>query len=296
MFLIALMKRTLLMLNDLIDETELRLGKYDNLPDRTLVIRNRSTSHPNYYEQDWHNGKKDLYPLGKEDNKTVIAYKHQRYLRKKLKILKVNKRAAELFLSSFKDFTPEAIQEMLPLSYKGLPVNSYENDGHITLPSLYNHLPENIYNDSRFQKLLAWKSEDYKRNPAPLPDDPNIARDGTPMRSKGECLWYDDILFDGLPVRVDPELLIQGKSKQWHKLYPDFQFKCFDGSTILVEHFGSWDNDEYAERNKLKIQEYLDCGFVLGDNLVGTSDNAEHRTNELMILEALEKIKRRMFA
>ena len=45
-----------------------------------------------------------------------------------------------------------------------------------------------------------------------------------------------------------------------------------------------------------KLQEYLDCGIVLGDNLIVTSDNADHRTNEIMIREALDKIKKRMFA
>ena len=112
---------------------------------------------------------------------------------------------------------------------------------------------------------------------------------GDPCVQKGECMWYDDILFDGLPVWVDPEIKLKGKSGQWHTFHPDFIFKCFDGTYIYVEHFGYLDDDEYAEKAKRKLQEYLDCGIVLGDNLIVTSDNADHRTNEIMIREALDK-------
>ena len=302
MFLISLIKRQLKAIDSLIDETTRRLSDYDGLPDRTLVFRVRGIDKLDYYEQEYLDGKKKLYPLGK-NSKTVGDYKRQRYLREKLDVLQKDKKAAEQFLTSFQDFSPEAIQRKLPLAYKGLTANSYEEhpeDDHDrpglkSSPSAYSSLPENIYTDERFLKISAWASQKYKRNPIPLPDDPNVARDGTPMRSKGECMWYDNILFEGLPARIDPELSMQGKSRQWHKLYPDFQFMCFDGSFILVEHFGKWDDEDYAERNKRKIQEYLDCGFVIGDNLVVTSDNIDHRTNELVIIEALEKIKKRMF-
>ena len=266
------------------------------MTDKTLVQRKRNGDNPDYYEQDWNHGDKALKPLGKSDNKTVKAYKKRRFLQKKLQILKNNKNATEQFLSQYHDFTTESICKSLPRSYQGIPVNAYEQIDTGLVLKVHGHLPRSIIEDGRFQKLVDWAAEDYKRNPMSLPEDPNIARDGTPMRSKGECMWYDDILFEGLPVRVDPELVIQGKSGQWHKLYPDFQFLCFDGTTILVEHFGGWDDEEYAERNKRKIQEYLDCGFVLGYNLIVTSDNANYRTNELGIIDALEIIKKRMFA
>ena len=238
MIVIDLAKRQLAVLNDLIDETTHRLNTYKTMPDKVLTCRSRSGNNQNsyYYEEQYSNGKVTLDPLGKSENKNVIAYKRRRYLKKLLKTLEANKAALEQFISSFKDYSPEAIQKNLP----------------------------------------------------------NIARDGTPFRSKGECMWYDNILFEGLPVRIEPELELMGESGQWHKLFPDFMFKCFDGSVILVEHFGKWDDEKYAERNKRKIQEYLDCGFVLGDNLIVTSDNAEHCTNELMMVEALEKIKKRI--
>ena len=296
MFLISLMERQLRVLDDLIDETTQKLEAYDDLPDKNLVIREREGKDPDYYEQDWNHGDKTLKPLGKGDNDKVHAYKMRRFLQKKLKVLQKNKIATEQFLAQFNDYNSETIVKSLSRSYHGIPVNAYEQIDTGIVLKVHGHLPESILKDGRFKKLEQWASENYKRNPAPLPEDPNIARDGKPMRSKGECMWYDDILFEGLPARVDPEIQLKGKSGQWHKLYPDFAFKCFDGTLILVEHFGNWDDDDYAERNKRKIQEYLDCGFVLGYNLFVTSDNIDHRTNELGILDALEIIKRRMFA
>ena len=294
MFLMDLMKRQLLVFDDYINETEQQLERYKKLPDRTLVVRKRSGRLTDYYEQEYIDGKKVLLPLGKGDSEIVSAYKRRRFLLEQLRIFRNNIKAIKLFLSRFSDWTNEAVQELLPETYRSTPSEMQERtDGYaIHIPD---HLPDEIRNDEKFRDLVEWADQKYKRNPYPLPEEPNIARDGTPMRSKGECMWYDNILFEGLPVRVEPELIVQGISKQWHKLYPDFQFKCFNGRTILVEHFGEWDEEEYAERNKRKIQAFLDCGFVLGDNLIVTSDNAYHHTNELAILEALEIVKRQIF-
>ena len=295
MVLIDLMKRQLNMLNDLIEETRNRLEKYDNLPEGILTHRARDASGTDYYVKTYKDGTITLDPLGKGNIKTVIAFKRQRYLQEKLKALEADKKATEKYLSKCQDFSPEAICKKLPKLYKGLPINSYEDTGLIKLPTAFGHVPENLYRDPRYQELLRWMLAEYKRNSYQLPDDPNIARDGTPMRSKGECMWYDDALFDGMPCRVDPEIMMKGKSGQWHKLCPDFVFKCFDGTYIYVEHFGKLNDDDYAETCKRKIQEYLDCGIVLGDNLIVTSDNADHHTNELMIIQNLKMIKERMY-
>ena len=166
MYLITIADRQLMMTDDLIDETTKRLNKYSHLPHRTLVLRVRGAGLENYYAQEWKDGIKSVYPLGKSNNKTVIAYKRQRYLRDKLKILITNKKGLKQFLKLYKDYSPEAIQEKLPTSYKGLTVNSYEDDGLQCFSSQYKHLPESITKDERFQELVAWAHEPYKRNPA----------------------------------------------------------------------------------------------------------------------------------
>ncbi len=296
MVLFDLMKRELKLINDLIDETSENLKSYDSLPHRTLECRTRPGGALDYYAVSRENGKKKTDPLGQADSKDVIAYKRQRYLQLKLSILLNDKKAIEQFLKKFKDHSYHSVCMKLPQAYKGLNSGSYESDELRNLSPSFGQIPEDVYKDPRFQELLNWAAADYKRNNFPLPENPNIARDGTPMRSKGECMWLDDILFEGLPCRVEPEIMMKGKSGQWHKLCPDFVFKCFDGTYIFVEHFGDWANQEYAESNLRKIQAYLDCGITLGDNLVVTSDNVDHCTNELMIMESIQKIESRMFA
>ncbi|MBQ3282186.1 MAG: hypothetical protein IJH41_07270 [Eubacterium sp.] len=302
------MKRQQSMLHDLIGETSFRLKKYDSMPKMTLVYRASRLGHLNYYGQYYEDRKKVLVPLGKADSKEVVAYKRQKYLREKLKILERDKKVVDALLNSYKDYSTEEIQKGLPLAYqepsrfyehfpdqKPDPMSIHMPYSIIEFDTAHGHLPDSITKDERFIALKKWAAEDYKRNSYPLEDNPNIARDGTPMRSKGECMWYDNILFEGLPVRVDPEIRLKGKSGQWHTFCPDFVFKCFDGTYIYVEHFGYLDNDEYAEKKKQRIQEYLDCGIILGDNLIITSDNADHHTNELMILDALQLIMWKMF-
>ena len=294
MLLLSLMERQVRVLDDLINDTLLKLKEYDDLPDKTLVARKRKGDYPDYYEQEWNNGEKVLKPLGKNGTKKVNAYKKRRFLREKLKKLEKNKKATERFLSQYTDYSAEAISKSLPKSYQGIPVNTYEQiDTGVTL-KVHGHLPESILKDGRFQKIKKWTAEDYKRNPMPLPEDPNIARDGTPMRSKGECMWYDNILFDKIPTRIEPELILTGKSGKTYKFYPDFVFMCYDGSLIIVEHFGKLDDENYAATNLPKIKDYHDCGYTLGDNLIITSDNVNHRTNELMIVDALSIIKKRI--
>ena len=261
-------------LKKLKQKNESKLVDYSDLPEKALVCRCKSGKYFYYYTQERVNGKQTRTYIGTVNSEQVNRYKIRRFLVETLKAINKNISLIEDLISQYKDYSPQAIHRKLPSSYK--------------------NLPDACYVDEQFEELKAWAAEKYDRNSYPLPTDPNIARDGTPFRSKGECMWYDNILFEDIPVRVEPELNIRGESGQWHKLCPDFQFKCYDGSYLMVEHFGLWDDDKYAERNKTKIQEYLDCGFVLGDNLIVTSDNARHNTNELVILETLDKVKKRM--
>ena len=260
-------------LNWLINWTEKKLDTYSDMPEDTLVCKCGSSMRYFYFSQTWANGKQTRKYLGDANNITVKRFKMRKFLRETMKALLNDRKLLVHLISHYSDYSPQAIHRKLPSSYK--------------------NLPDACYVDEQFEELKAWAAEKYDRNSYPLPTDPNIARDGTPFRSKGECMWYDNILFEDIPVRVEPVLNMRGESGQWHKLCPDFQFKCYDGSYLLVEHFGLWDDDKYAERNKTKIQEYLDCGFVLGDNLIVTSDNARHNTNELIIVEALDKVKKR---
>lgn len=271
-----MIKREICVIEGLIKKTQQELEVIGTLPNAALICQYKSPDNIYYYSQRQNNGKRERQPLGKSDSEIVKQYKKRRFYKEMLKTLKYDLRVLTNTLEKLKDYSPSAIHKKLPSSYKNLPDQCYE--------------------DEEYLKMKKWAEEKYERNTFPIPSQPNIARDGRAMRSKGECMWYDDILFEKLPVRVDPILHLTGKSGRTYTLCPDFQFMCPDGSFILVEHFGMLDDDNYAAEKLKRIQQYLDCGYVLGDNLIITSDSANHTTNELMILEAIDKIKKRIFS
>ena len=275
MLIIEIIKKTLKSIDWLISNTEAKLENFRDLPDKTLVCQIKGRNQIiYYYEQERIENKQIRKYIGKADTPKVRHYKERRFYQDTLKALYFDRELLKETVEKFIDYSPAAIHRKLPSSYK--------------------NLPDACYVDDRFEELKAWAAEKYKRNPYPLPADPNIARDGTPMRSKGECMWYDNILFEKIPVRIEPELILTGKSGKTYKFYPDFVFMCYDGSLIIVEHFGKLDDENYAATNLPKIKDYHDCGYTLGDNLIITSDNVNHRTNELMIVDALSIIKKRI--
>lgn len=276
MWLIEEINKSLKTINWLISDTKQKLEAYRDLPDATLVCQKKGRNQTlYYYEQIRVDNKQVRKAIGKIDAPKVKLYKERRFYSDMLDTLLFDKDLLENTVKNIKDFTPAAIHKQLPSSYK--------------------NLPDCCYKDVNFEELKAWAVEKYKRNPYPLPADPNIARDGTAMRSKGECMWYDNSLYEELPFRTEPELVLKGKSGRTYKFHPDFVFKCHDGTYIIVEHLGKLDDDQYAQDFLQKLRDYLDCGYVLGDNLIVTSDNINHRTNELMIVNALEMIKKRVY-
>ena len=274
MLIVHAIKREMKIIQSLISSVKLKLSKIGNLPELPLICDFKSPTRIYYYTQKMVNGKRIRNYLGTVESEIVKQFKKRRFFRDMLNALEFDYVLLSGTLEKFRDYSPAAIHRQLPSSYK--------------------NLPDECYVDDRFEELKEWAAEEYKRNPYPLPTDPNVARDGTPMRSKGECMWYDNILFEKIPVRIEPELILTGKSGKTYKFYPDFVFMCYDGSLIIVEHFGKLDDENYAATNLPKIKDYHDCGYTLGDNLIITSDNINHRTNEIMIVNALEMIKKRI--
>lgn len=274
MFIIGIVKWEIRKIDWLIERVQKKLDSFVDLPNITMVVRRRGY-HLYYYAQEYVDKKKKQHFLGGPENDIVKRLKLRRFYQAMLDALQKDKKLLTKVVRHFIDYSAHEIHKHLPDSYKNLPSKCYEDD--------------------TLRKIRDWAQQKYERNTFPIPDQPNIARDGTAMRSKGECMWYDNILFEEVPVRVDPKLHLTGKSGRTYTLCPDFQFMCADGSFILVEHFGKLDDDNYAAEKMRRIQEYLDCGYVLGDNLIVTSDTTNHTTNELMILEALDKIKKRVF-
>ena len=250
------------------------LEKLGDLPKKNLICQVISKSAIKYYLQETKDGKSRRKYLGGPEDPTVIAYKKLRFYVKRKTILEENIRLFQRTLEKFGDYTTEAIHNSLPMSYRDLPDECFE--------------------DVVEHRIADWVKKKYKRNAYELPDNPTIACDGTPMRSKGETIIYDDVVMAKVPYLYDIFMKRRGKSGTMHGFSPDFFFVCKDASELIWDHFGLLGEKRYTADNLNKLNKYLDCNFVIGDNLIITSDNIDGNTNELMILEALEKVKRRV--
>lgn len=124
-----------------------------------------------------------------------------------------------------------------------------------------------------------------------LDDRATYACDGTRVRSKGEALWYNMLYYAGIPFRYDSPLTVIDEWGNEKTVYPDFLIQCYNGSFIIIEHFGGLLKPSYSSKQITKIRDYLRSGYVLGDNFFVTSDDAEGGINTEMIARTICQIE-----
>ena len=151
-----------------------------------------------------------------------------------------------------------------------------------------------IYNQ-RYEEIRAWAEADYPKNTYPFPDTEIYAKDGTRLRSKGECIWYNLLQERGVLFRYDCEIEFIDKQGETRKLCPDFLIMCLDGTMIIIEHLGRMGDVGYAIRFGESSYWYFQSGFVLGKNYFVTSDEPNYGTDSQVIARLVEKIEAMFF-
>ena len=116
----------------------------------------------------------------------------------------------------------------------------------------------------------------------------NITSDGTIVKSKGEVIIYDKLLYYGIEFVYEPGVEITTVDGQKKYVHPDFMIFLKDGSVLYWEHLGMLLDDQYAEKFKLKLQSYVNSGIVPGINLILTSDGPSTKTNAYEIRQLIE--------
>lgn len=103
---------------------------------------------------------------------------------------------------------------------------------------------------------LAWKNE----------DKIFITDRGDRVRSKSEKIIADKLYHLGIPYRYESPLKLPRTDKI---VYPDFTIlRLKDRKEIYVEHFGMFDDPEYAYRNVGKLNDYAINGIIWGINAI----------------------------
>ena len=88
---------------------------------------------------------------------------------------------------------------------------------------------------------------------------------GVMTRSKSERFIGNVLEERGIVYVTEPEILIGGRA-----YYPDFMILREDGTTVIWEHCGLMDDDDYAHKALMKLKKYRSIGYVQTDNLIYT--------------------------
>lgn len=168
----------------------------------------------------------------------------------------------DVFLKNDTLYDPKSIEQQLPKQYSGLKGVNIFLEGDINVDD--------------------WVNAPYRTNPLPI-KTPNYTANNLCTRSKSEAMIATRADDRNLLYRYDAEVILDDKA-----VYPDFTFLDLKRRRIIyLEHLGKIDDEKYMFRNLKKLEEYAECGIVLGDNLFITY---ESRSRPLSIKDIDDKL------
>lgn len=92
------------------------------------------------------------------------------------------------------------------------------------------------------------------------------------VKSKSELIIADRLFLLGVPYVYEPILTFDDG---FHFIYPDFLvLNKRTREEFLWEHLGKVDDEKYAAKNQMKIEEYGKNGFFPGKNLILTFESS----------------------
>lgn len=224
------------------------------LPEGHLLIKRDRK----YYK--WFNSykRKQTY-IKKSEKEYAMQLAKKTLYEKKLKRLKKQKYAMELFLRHYVDEDLE-IYELFE-EKKG-----YEE---LLLPQF---LPKN-------EQILAWATEPYQSTAPYQENRIHKTLDGVLVRSKSEAMIASALIKYGIPYRYEPDILLGEIT-----FHPDFIIKHpRTGKLFYIEHFGMIDNPNYARRMYDKLEMYNKHGIYQDVNLITFYETKNNPLNPLYI-------------
>ena len=153
-------------------------------------------------------------------------------------------------------------------------------------------------------KQYEWATADFKGNPFAPEERKWETPGGVKMRSKSERDIGTILERMGVPyryeapVRVDVSWMtdesgipnVSGMAPDGMKTYyPDFTIMCFDGSILILEHFGLLDLPGYRNKTGEKIAAMRGSGFLDDAHFIMTTekDMIEHETIVRIVTERI---------
>ena len=114
---------------------------------------------------------------------------------------------------------------------------------------------------------------------------------GEMVRSKSEQILLNTMTpYQEFIVHYEEEFLYTYGVEGLGRVYPDFTIILPNGKRIIWEHWGRLDDPKYCERNALKLCLYHKNGYVIGDNLIITTDDYQGNISSTVIRQAIDHI------
>ena len=246
-------------------------------PGKHAVILKHKDGNDYYWDITTTNGKREPRYLGDAGSEKLQKVARSSYKKVLMQVVKHNIIVLKKAAKSYRPVTRSAVIAKLS-------------------PCLQNLRFDAEY-DTIMKELKEWANEDYQHNPKPFKDTVILAKDGTRVRSKSECIIYNILLEAGIPFHYDPvmtfkRLNMHGEIEEYSES-PDFLIKCPDESYIIIEHAGMLTLPQYAADLANKLQIYQLNGYFMGYSLFVTSDDIEGGIDSQEISKIIDCIRRR---
>ena len=150
-----------------------------------------------------------------------------------------------------------------------------------SLPNAYKDLPESYF---YHPSIEAWLANPPNKNTINPEHAKYNSSSDIQFRSIAERIIAEILAEYGLPHHYDVVIKINGK-----KVSPDFIIKNpFTGKTYILEHFGAFNKEGYADSMNNKMDHYEKNGFTQFENLITTYEY--HIRETQLIRDLIEQI------
>ena len=247
----------------------------------------------------WYKGRKRIRKqyLGKPDSEEVLRHVGARMQQERLRRLQHDQELLSKLEQEYEDYDPASLLKALPASYQTV-FEQLQGDhpaAEASRQRLKGSPSDLLLYDWRYDEVKQWAAGSFERNTAPFPKAATYAKDGTRVRSKGECIYYNLLQEHGIPFVYDCYHTFTDQNGETRRICPDFVIRCLDDRLIIIEHLGRLYDMGYSIDAGKKLCWYIHSGYILGKNLFVTSDDVNGGTDSRAILEVVEMVERMFF-
>ena len=210
--------------------------------------------------------------LGTLQSEEVLRIMEVVILKRRIRLLDKNIRAATQFLNGYKASDPQTVLNGLPQIYRALP-------------------PGRCFQVKKPVNVEEWRNnllELKKVHPPKYPEELTLTcDDGTVVRTKSEQVIANMLYSLGIPYVYEAPLKV---GDIW--IHPDFTIyiECRN-RVYYIEHMGFFASEEYADRNEPRLSEYIRAGILPDEKLILSFEGTGGRAfNSRILRRKLERL------